>query len=127
MTATSGLALTPATAADRQRIMRVRPAAAQAFFVHYNWFWLDRSLRDPAVHFKLVRAAPRGGLVAVVAYGPYDARDQDPTSRVPGSSEIYHLVVDHKRAGQGLGRQITEAVINPVSYTHLTLPTIYSV
>ncbi len=96
--------LVPATAADRRRIMRVRPPPEAARFVHYNWFWLDRSVADPAIRFCRVRAGPRGGVAAVVAFGPHEVMDGDPSSRLPNFGEIYHLVVDRNRARQGIGR-----------------------
>lgn len=105
------LLLEPATAADRQRVMRVRALAAMAHFVHYNWFWLDRSLRDRAICFRLARLLPRRALVGVVAYGPFEPVDQDPASRVAHIGEIYHLVVDRARAGQGLGRRIARRAL----------------
>lgn len=95
--------------------MRVRPPADAAFFVHYNWFWLDRSLRDPAIRFRLIRLPPRGALVAVAAYGPFEAIDQDASSRIPGIGEIYHLVVDAKRVRQGLGRRAALAVLDDMA------------
>ena len=106
------LLLDPATAGDRRRVMRVRPPAASAFFVHYNWFWLDRSLRDPAVRFRLARTLPRRATVGVVAYGPFEPVDQDPSSRMADIGEIYHLVVDRTRIGQGLGRRLASAALD---------------
>jgi ribosomal protein S18 acetylase RimI-like enzyme len=106
-----GLLFEPGQASDSRRVMRVRPPAAAAFFVHYNSFWLDRVLRDPSVRFRLVRTLPRRALVAVVAYGPHEAIDQDPSSRIAEIGEIYHLVVDRERARQGLGRRISQAVL----------------
>src|SRR5712691_571920 len=105
------LLLEPATAADRRRVMRVRPPAGMAHFVHYNRFWLDRSLRDPAIRFRLARLLPRRALVGVVAYGPFEPVDQEPASRIGHIGEIYHLVVDRARAGQGLGRRIARRAL----------------
>jgi RimJ/RimL family protein N-acetyltransferase len=107
----ASLLLEPATTADRRRVMRVRAPAGMAHFVHYNWFWLDRSLRDPAIRFGLARLLPRRALVGVVAYGPFEPVDQDPASRIAQIGEIYHLVVDRARAGQGLGRRIARRAL----------------
>jgi ribosomal protein S18 acetylase RimI-like enzyme len=106
-----GLIFEPAELADEARVKRVRPPADAAFFVHYNSFWLNRALRDPAVRFMLVRT-PRQALVAVVAYGPHVQIDQDPSSRIDDIGEIYHLVVDRRRARQGLGRRIAQALLD---------------
>jgi len=100
-----------ATAADRRRVMRVRPPADMAHFVHYSWFWLDRSLRDPAVRFRLVRLLPRRSLVGVVAYGPFEPIDQDASSRIVHIGEIYHLVVDRAWARRGIGRSIVRRAL----------------
>ena len=105
------LLLEPATAADRRRIMRVRPSDEMAHFVHYNRFWLDRSLRDPAVRFRLARLLPRRALVGVVVYGPFESTEQDASSRIDDIGEIYHLVVDRARIGQGFGRRIARRAL----------------
>ena len=107
----TSLLLEPATAADRRRVMRVRPPAEMAHFVHYNRFWLDRSLRDPAIRFRLARLLPRRALVGVVAYGPFEPVDQDASSRLDHVGEIYHLVVDRERVGHGLGRRIARRAL----------------
>lgn len=96
--------LVSATAADRQRISRIRPPAGMGHFVHYNWFWLDRSLADPVIRFDLVRVGPRRGLKGCIAYGPHEAVDLDPASRLDGVGEIYHVVIDRASVGQGVGR-----------------------
>ncbi len=49
-------------ASDRAAIMRMRAPPASRPFVHYNWFWLDRSLADPEIRFRLIRQGPRQGL-----------------------------------------------------------------
>jgi ribosomal protein S18 acetylase RimI-like enzyme len=112
VSAEAKLLLDPATASDRRRVMRVRPPAASAHFVHYNWFWLDRSLRDPAVRFRLARILPQRTTVGAVAYGPFEPIDQDPSSRTADIGEIYHLVVDRTRTGQGLGRHLVRAALD---------------
>jgi RimJ/RimL family protein N-acetyltransferase len=106
------LLLEPATPDDRKQVARVRPPAEMVSFVHYNWFWLDRSLRDPAVRFRLVRTLPHRELVGIIAYGPFESIDQDPSSRIINIGEIYHLVVDCARVGQGLGRRISCAAVD---------------
>src|SRR5436305_17862 len=107
----TSLLLELATAADRRRVMRVRPPADMAHFLHYNRFWLDRSLRDPAVRFRLVRLLPRRSLVGVVAYGQFEPIDQDASSRIVHIGEIYHLVVDQARARRGLGSSIARRAL----------------
>jgi RimJ/RimL family protein N-acetyltransferase len=96
--------LIPARAADRARIARVRPPAGMGRFVHFNWFWLDRALADPAICFCLIRGGPRGGIAGCMALGPHEQIDLDPGSRLKGVGEIYHVVVDRAHAGRGIGR-----------------------
>ncbi len=93
--------LQPTAADDRGRIARIRPPAGTAHFVHYNRFWLDRSLADPAIRMCLVRGGLRNALVGVVAFGPHEAVDGDPASRMNGVGEVYHLVIDRSRGRQG--------------------------
>lgn len=88
---------------DRAAIMRVRAPRDGRPFVHHNWFWLDRALADPEIRFRLIRRPPRGGLAGVVAFGPHEAVDLDPSSRQPDIGEIYHIVVGQSFAGCGIG------------------------
>ena len=46
-----------------------------------------------------------------MAYGPHEVIDLDPSSRLPGVGEIYHLVIDRKHAGQGHGARAVIAAI----------------
>jgi RimJ/RimL family protein N-acetyltransferase len=105
------LDLVPATASDRQRIGRIRPPAGMGSFVHYNWFWLDRALADPAIRFRLVRAGPRRGIKGCIAYGPHEVVDLDPASRMAGVGEVYHIVIDRASVRLGLGGQAIAAAI----------------
>jgi RimJ/RimL family protein N-acetyltransferase len=109
------VSLVPATAADRARIARIRPLPALASFVHYNWFWLDRALKDPAVRFRLIRAGRRGGIKGCIAYGPHEPVDLDPRSRVPGVGEIYHLVIDQRHTRRGFGTLSMHAAIQELA------------
>jgi len=95
--------LVPATGTDRKRIARIRAPIGMGHFVHFNRFWLDRALADAAIHFSLVRGGSRGGIIGCLAYGPHETIDLDPSSRMPGVGEIYHLVIDRKCAGRGQG------------------------
>jgi ribosomal protein S18 acetylase RimI-like enzyme len=105
------LRLVPATNADRQRISRIRASVGMGRFVHYNWFWLDRALSDPEIHFSLIRGGARGGIIGCLAYGPHERVDLDPASRMPRVGEIYHLVIDRRHAGRGQGARAIEAAI----------------
>ena len=76
--------------------------------MHYNWFWLERALGDPGIDFRLVRRGPRRGLVGVVgfgvsAFGAHEAIDLDPSSCLDEFGGIFHIAVDRKAAGQGIG------------------------
>ena len=66
----------------------MRAPAGLESFVHYNWFWLDRALADPAIQFRLIRAGARRKLAGVVAFGPHEPVDLDPASRRPHLGEI---------------------------------------
>src|SRR5262249_38736471 len=79
---------------------------------HYNRFWFDRAAVDPAIRFSLIRAGPRGGLAGCIAFGPHEAIDGDPSSRVAGIGEIYHIVIAAARAGRGIG---TEAICRAIT------------
>lgn len=103
--------LVPGRVDDRERVGRIRPPREMAAYVHYNWFWLDRSLADPAISFDLVRSGPRRRLVGVVAYGPHETRDQDPASRIADCGEIFHVVVDRLATRRGYGHAIVGAAI----------------
>lgn len=103
MDALPPVVLVPGTASDRPRIARVRAPAGLGPFVHYNWFWLDRALADPGIRYCLIRRGARRGLVGVVAFGAHETIDLDPASRRDDVGEIYHIVIDRKFAGQGLG------------------------
>jgi ribosomal protein S18 acetylase RimI-like enzyme len=98
------LCLAPATATDRKRIARIRAPIGMGHFVHFNWFWLDRALADPEIQFSLILGGSRGGVTGCLAYGPHEAVDLVPSSRMPGVGEIYHIVIDRKHAGQGQGQ-----------------------
>ena len=111
----ASLRLRPAKAADRARIARVRAPAGMGRFVHFNWFWLDRALADPAIRFALIAGGPRGGIVGCMAYGPHEQIDLDPASRLDSVGEIYHIVVDRARAGLGLGRSAILAGIDALA------------
>src|ERR1051326_8787695 len=95
--------LVTATPADRARISRLRPRRGTAHFVHYNWFWFDRAMADPAVCFMLARAGARGKLVGCLAFGLHERVDLDPSSRLPDVGEIYHIVIDRSSQGLGVG------------------------
>lgn len=99
------LTITPAQAGDRARLARIRPDRTLAPFVHWNHFWLDRALGDPAIEMYLLRAAPRLALVGCMALGPHEATDLDPDSRLPGVGEIYHLIIHRDRTRRGFATQ----------------------
>jgi hypothetical protein len=101
MTTEHPLHLVQAVATDRKRISRIRAPIGMGAFVHFNWFWLDRALVDPEIRFALIRGGARGGIAGCLAYGPHECIDLDPSSRVPGVGEIYHIVIDYKHAGRG--------------------------
>lgn len=105
------LRLIAATADDRRRIARIRAPRGMGQFVHYNWFWLDRALADPSIQLALIRGGPRGGIIGCVAYGPHEVIDLDPSSRLPGVGEIYHIVIDRKHVGRGHGARAVMAAI----------------
>lgn len=90
-------------ASDRAAIMRMRAPPASRPFVHFNWFWLDRALADPEIRVRLIRRGPRRGLVGVIAFGPHEAVDLDPSSRRHDIGEVYHVVIGENFAGRGLG------------------------
>jgi RimJ/RimL family protein N-acetyltransferase len=106
------LRLVPATARDRERIARIRAPSGMGRFVHFNWFWLDRALADPQIRFSLVRDGPRGGITGCLAYGPHEPIDLDPSSRISGVGEIYHIVIDRRHAGRGQGGRAVMAAID---------------
>lgn len=106
-----GFELVPGTAEDRRRIARIRAPAGLGPFVHFNWFWLDRALADPAIQFRLIRAGKRGKLVGVVAFGPHEPVDLEPASRMPQVGEIYHVVIDRGAARAGYG---TRAIVSAI-------------
>jgi RimJ/RimL family protein N-acetyltransferase len=106
------LRLAPAGPADRNRIARIRAPIGMGHFVHFNWFWLDRAEADPEITFSLIRGGARDGIIGCIAYGPHEAIDLDPSSRMPGIGEIYHLVIDRKHAGQGQGAHAVIAGID---------------
>ena len=95
--------LVPGAAGDRAAIMRLRAPLGGRHFLHFNWFWLDRALADPDIRFRLIRRAPRDGLVGVVAFGPHETVDLDPASRLRDIGEVYHIVIGEKFVGEGLG------------------------
>jgi RimJ/RimL family protein N-acetyltransferase len=105
------LRLVPATAGDRERIARIRAPVGMGRFVHFNWFWLDRALADPEIRFSLVRGGPRGGIIGCLAYGPHEPVDLDPSSRISGVGEIYHIVIDRRHAGRGQGARAIKVAI----------------
>jgi ribosomal protein S18 acetylase RimI-like enzyme len=93
----------PGTKSDRPRVARVRAPLGMGPFVHFNWFWLDRARADPEIRFRLIRAGPRRKLVGVIAFGPHEPVDLDPSSRRPHLGEVYHIVVDRHSARRGYG------------------------
>ena len=105
------VALVPATAADRKLIARIRPPSGMGRFVHFNWFWLDRALQDPAIQFAFIRGGVRGGITGCLAYGPHEAVDLEPRSRMAGVGEIYHIVIGQSHAGRGLGAMAVRAAM----------------
>jgi ribosomal protein S18 acetylase RimI-like enzyme len=105
------LTLHIANSMDRRRIARIRAPEGMGRFVHFNWFWLDRAIDDPAITFALIRSGARGGITGCIAYGPHERIDLDPMSRVPSVGEIYHIVVDRKHACRGIGPAAIAAAI----------------
>jgi ribosomal protein S18 acetylase RimI-like enzyme len=101
--------LIPAAVADRQRLSRIHAPAGMRHFVHWNHFWLDRALADPAIGMFLLRAGPREDVVGCLAIGPHEPVDLDPSSRVPTLGELFHLVIDRRFVGRGHGRAAIEA------------------
>lgn len=106
------LTLHTASGMDRRRIARIRAPVGMSHFVHFNWFWLDRAINDPAITFALIRSGVRGGITGCIAYGPHERIDLDPTSRVASVGEIYHIIVDRSFAGRGVAAEAIGAAIS---------------
>jgi RimJ/RimL family protein N-acetyltransferase len=115
------LRLVTATDADRKRIDRIRAPIGLGRFVHFNWFWLNRALVDPEIRFVLIRGGVRGGITGCLAYGPHELVDLDPSSRMPGVGEIYHIVIDRRHTGQGQGARAVAAAIEALRAIDPTL------
>ena len=118
------LRLVPATASDRERIARIRTPIGMGRFVHFNWFWLDRALADPEIQLSLIRGGSRGGITGCLAYGPHERVDLDPSSRMPGVGEIYHVVIDRKHTGRGQG---TRAIVAGIGALRASIPNLNAV
>lgn len=106
------VALETTDASSRGLIARIRPPVGMGRFVHYNWFWLDRAIRDPAISFALVRGGPRKGVTGCIAFGPHEQVDLDPRSRLPRVGEIYHVVIDRRFVGRRHGPDAIAAAVS---------------
>lgn len=116
--------LVPATPNDRARIARIRAPIGAGRFVHFNWFWLDRALADPEIQFSLIRGGLRDGITGCLAYGPHERVDLDPSSRMPGVGEIYHIVIDRQHVERGQG---THAILAGIEALRAIIPRLSAV
>jgi ribosomal protein S18 acetylase RimI-like enzyme len=106
------------------RLARIRAPVGMGRFVHWNRFWLDRALADPAIVMFLLRAGPREEIVGCLALGLHEAIDLEPASRVATIGEFFHLVIDRRRIGRGFGRAAVEAGVHEL---RLRLPGITAI
>jgi RimJ/RimL family protein N-acetyltransferase len=83
-------------------------------FVHFNHFWLDRSLQSSHIHCFLIRSGPRYGLKGCIALGLHEESDGDPTLIVPCIGELFHLVVDRHSEGRGYGTAAIQCAITKI-------------
>jgi RimJ/RimL family protein N-acetyltransferase len=104
------LSLRPVTIANRGDLGAIDAGPDQRRWVHFGWYWHQRSLENPAIQFRLVHLEGVEAAVGMVAFGPAYA-DEALTERRPGDYELHHVVIDERHQRRGVGRVVALAVM----------------
>lgn len=104
------LSLRPVTIANRGDLGDIDAGADQRRWVHFGWYWHQRSLENAEIQFRLVHVGGVDAAVGMVAFGPAYA-DEALTERRPGDYELHHLVIDESHQRRGVGRVAALAVM----------------
>lgn len=87
-------------------IVKAKPK--QRILLHYNAYWYGQSLIVDNIHCFLIKK--ENNYLGFVAFGPY-YKDEYLQEKQIDIAEIIHLVIDGKYQKQGIGKLISEEII----------------
>jgi RimJ/RimL family protein N-acetyltransferase len=90
------------------------PGEVGKYWVDFNWYWGEISFRRSFINSQFIYLNENPAPIGFVSYGQH-FRDRILKECVPNSYELYHMVIDERMQGQGLGKAATIYVLQEIA------------